>query len=101
MKLTGPRRRAAAFEWLERRADPRQVDAGTRAALEDDPLLAIPVEDRRHLVVDGEDEAGARLLGDTAHADVEPDRTVERGALRDQDVLQLVTECVGLALEPK
>ncbi len=83
---------ATALERFVRRPDPRQVDAGTRAALEDQTLLAVPVEDRGHLVLDGEDEAGARLLRHAPHPDVEPDRAVERGALGDQDVLQLVAE---------
>ena len=47
------RRRAAALEQLVRRADARQVDAGARAALEDDALLGVPVEDRVHRVLDG------------------------------------------------
>ncbi len=67
-------RRAAAFEGLRARADPREVDARARATLEDDALFGVPVEDRAHRVLDGEDEAGAPLLGDVLHADVEPDR---------------------------
>src|SRR3982751_4891046 len=68
---------AALRELLLRRAQLREVDAGARAAAEDDALAADPVEDRVHRVVDREDEArGAlRLL---LEADVEPDRAVER-----------------------
>ena len=57
MKLTGPEAVPPPFEQLVRRADARQVDAGARAALEDDPLLGVPVEDRVHRVLDREDEA--------------------------------------------
>ena len=57
------RRRAAAVEQLLAGADLRQVDARAGATLEDDPLLAVPVEDRVHRVVDRQDEAGRRLLG--------------------------------------
>ena len=90
------RRGAAALEVLLRRADARQVDAGARAALEDVALFPVPVEDRVHRVVDREDEARARLLRHALHADVEPHRRVERGALVHEDVLQLVAERLGL-----
>ena len=53
---------AAGGEQLLGGADAGQVDAGAGAALEDQPLLLVPVEDRVHRVVDGEDEAGADLL---------------------------------------
>ena len=46
MKETGPGRGAALGQRLHRPADPRQVDAGARAAPEDAPLLGVPVEDR-------------------------------------------------------
>jgi len=49
-------------------------------------------------VVDRQDEAGARLLRHTLHADVEPHRAVEGGALGDEDELQLVGEIGGLGL---
>ncbi len=98
MKLTGPDAVPPPSSSSTRRADLRQVDTGTGAALEDDALLAVPVEDRAHLVVDRQDEAGARLLRDVLDADVEPHRAVERGALRDEDVLQLVAEGLGLVL---
>ena len=53
---------AAALEVLDRGADAGEVDAGARAALEDHALFPVPVEDRVHLVVDREDEAGRGLL---------------------------------------
>ena len=78
--------------------DLRQVDTGPGAALEDDALFPIPVEDRAHLVVDRQDETGARLLGDVFDPDVEPDRAVEGRSLRDEDVLQLVAERLFLGI---
>ena len=89
---------AAALEQLGAGADLGQVDARTRTALEDHALLAVPVEDGVHRVVDRQDEAGAGLLTDARHADVEPHRAVESGALRDEDVLQFVGEGEGLGL---
>ena len=62
MKLTGPEAVPPPFSSSTTGADARQVHAGARAALEDDALLPVPVEDRVHRVVDGEDEAGAGLL---------------------------------------
>ena len=50
----------ASSSWLARML--REVHARARAALEDRPLLGVPVEDRVHRVVDREDEARARLL---------------------------------------
>ena len=91
-------RRAAALQQLVRRADVRQVDAGAGAALEDRALLDVPVEDRVHRVVDGEDEARRRLLRHAGDADVEPHRAVERRLLGDDEVLQLGVERVGLAV---
>ncbi len=89
---------AAALEVLDRGADLGQVDARARAALEDDALLPVPVQDGVHGVVDGEDEAGAGLLGDAGDADVEPHRRVERRLLGDQEVLELGPEGLGLGL---
>ncbi len=43
-----PGRRSAAVQEFLRRSDAREIDAGARPALEDDPLLAVPVEDRVH-----------------------------------------------------
>ncbi len=82
---------AALGELLLRRAQQAQVDAGARAAAEDDPLTADPVEDRLHRVVDREDEA-RRALRTLLEADVEPDRAVEGRELVDEDRLQLVLE---------
>ena len=64
-------------------------------------LLAVPVEDRVHRVVDGEDEARAGLLRHAGDADVEPHRAVERRPLGDEDVLQLGVERLGLASSTK
>ena len=88
---------AAAREALLRRADVGQVDARPRAALEDDALLADPVEDRLHGVLHRQDEAG-RALRVLAHADVEPHGRVECGHLVHQQVRQLVLEHLGLVL---
>ena len=51
MKLTGPDAVPPPLS-SSRRADARQVHAGTRTALEDDALLGVPVEDRVHRVLD-------------------------------------------------
>ena len=56
------RRRAAGGEQLLGGADAGEVEAGAGAALEDEALFLVPVEDRVHRVVDGEDEAGRDLL---------------------------------------
>ena len=73
MKETGPDAVPPEDSSSLRRADAGEVEAGAGAALEDQALLAVPVEDRVHRVVDGEDEAGADLLR-RGGADVEPDR---------------------------
>ncbi len=78
-------------------ADPGEVEAGAGAALEDHALFLVPVEDRLHGVVDGQDEAGADLLG-LLGADVEPDRRVEAEHLVEESVRQLVLEDVGVVL---
>ena len=63
MKETGPEavppEDSSSLE--ERMRD--RFEAGAGAALEDEALFLVPVEDRVHRVVDGEDEAGADLLG--------------------------------------
>ena len=46
-------RGAAGGEQLLGRADPGEVEAGAGAALEDEALLLVPVQDRVHRVVDG------------------------------------------------
>ena len=62
MKLTGPEAVPPPFSSSadERMFDRLMPEPG--AALEDRALLDVPVEDRVHLVVDGEDEAGRALL---------------------------------------
>ena len=87
---------ATTLQMLVARADVRQVDARTGSALEDGSLFAVPVEDSGHRVLDREDEARTRLLRDALHADVEPHRAVECGALGDEDELQFVAERLGL-----
>src|SRR6185436_18780238 len=71
-------------------------DARAGAALEDDPLLADPRQDRVHRFVDGEDEAGGALPV-LPRADVEPDRRVERHLLVHEQVRELRLEGLGLA----
>ena len=88
-------RGAAGGQQLLGRPDPGEVEAGAGAALEDQALLAVPVEDRVHRVVDGEDEAGRDLLR-ARRADVEPDRGVEREHLVQQRPGQLVLEDLGV-----
>ena len=65
---------------------------GAGAALEDVPSSRYQLRIAVHRVVDREDEARARLLRHALHADVEPHRRVERGALVHEDVLELVAE---------
>ncbi|CAB4835975.1 unannotated protein [freshwater metagenome] len=89
---------AATVQQLVAGADVRQVDPRAGATFEDDALFLVPVEDAVHRVLDRQDEAGAGLLGHTLDTDVEPHRAVERGPLRDQDVLQFVVQRVGLGL---
>ena len=48
---------AARGEQLLARPDPGQVDPGARPTLEDEALLAVPLQDRVHGVVDRENEA--------------------------------------------
>ena len=88
-------RRAAGGEQLLGGADAGEVEAGAGAALEDEALLLVPVQDRVHRVVDREDEAGGDLLRRRG-ADVEPDRGVEREVLVDQQPGQLVLEQLGV-----
>ena len=98
MKLTGPEAVPPPLSSSTEERMRRQVDARARAALEDRALLDVPVEDRVHLVVDGEDEAGRGLLGHARDADVEPHRRVERRLLGDEQVLELVAEGLGLVV---
>ena len=89
---------AATLQQFLARADLRQVDARTRAALEDGAFFAVPVEDAVHRVVDSEDEAGAGLLRHTGDTDVEPHWAVERSTLGDEDELEFVAKRVGLGV---
>ena len=66
MKETGPDAVPPRGEQLLGGADAGEVEAGAGAALEDEALLLVPVQDRVHRVVDGEDEAGARPAAATA-----------------------------------
>ena len=86
---------AAGGEQLLGGADAGEVQAGAGAALEDEALFLVPVQDRVHRVVDGEDEAGGDLLRRLG-ADVEPDRGVEREVLVHQQPGQLVLEDLGV-----
>src|SRR5581483_10162278 len=80
-------------------ADPGEVDPRARTALEDEPLLGVPLEDRLHRVLDAQDEAGrALLLALLAPAHVEPDRAVEGAHLVEQDVGQLGLERLRVLL---
>ena len=88
---------AAGGEQLLGGADAREVQAGTGAALEDEALLLVPVQDRVHRVVDREDEAGRDLLR-RRRTDVEPDRGVEGEVLVDQQPGQLVLEDLGVGV---
>ena len=90
-------RRTAGGEELLGGADAGEVEAGAGAALEDEALLLVPVEDRVHRVVDREDEAGRDLLRRRG-ADVEPHRGVEGEVLVDQQPGQLVLEDLGVAV---
>ncbi len=82
---------AAGGEELLGGADAGEVQAGAGAALEDHALFLVPVEDRLHGVVDGQDEAGGDLLR-LGRTDVEPHRGVEAEDLVQEGVGQLVLE---------
>ena len=87
-----PARLAAAGEKLRSRADTTQVDAGTRPALEDQPFLGVPVQDRLHGVLDRQDEAGGGLWQGPRNPDVEPHGRVERRLLGDEQMGELIGE---------
>ena len=96
MKLTGPRGGAAGGQQLLATSGcADRFSAGAGAALEDQALFAVPVQDRVHRVVDGEDEARRHLLRGGG-ADVEPDRGVEAEDLVQQHPGQLVVEDLGV-----
>src|SRR3712207_7958174 len=74
-------------------ADLREVDAGTGAALEDRPLLHVPVEDGLHLVLDREDETrAALLLALVAPADVRSEEHTSELQSRQYLVCRLLLE---------
>ena len=89
-------RLAAAGEELRSRADATQVDAGTRPALEDQPFLGVPVQDRLHGVLHRQDEAGGGLGSGARNPDVEPHGRVERHLLGDEQMCELIGEPSGL-----
>jgi len=91
-----PRGDAAARQRLDGPTEPRQVDAGARAPLEDQTLGLGQVEDRLHGVADVVDVAGGGLLALALDADVEPDRRVEGDDLVEHQVGQLVGEDLGV-----
>ncbi len=91
----GTRGVAAGGQQLLGGADAGEVQAGAGAALEDHALFLVPVEDRLHGVVDGQDEAGGDLLR-LGRADVEPDRAVEAEDLVQEGVGQFVLEDLGV-----
>src|SRR5262249_45234348 len=86
---------SAASEALLRRAQAGEGDARARAAFENDPLLAGPVEDRIPPVLDREEEAPPALRR-RLHPPVEPDRAVEGGFLLEEEVGELVGERVAV-----
>ena len=86
---------AAGAEQLLGGTDAGEVQAGPGAALEDDSLLLVPVEDGLHGVVDAEDKAGGDLLRRVG-ADVEPHRRVEGEVLVQQQPGQLLPEDLGV-----
>ena len=88
---------AGGLEELLAGADTREVQACTRATLEDEALFLVPVEDGIHRVVNRENEAGADLLRGGG-ADVEPHRRVEAEHLVQQHVGELVLEDLGIGV---
>src|SRR6202049_4701883 len=68
----------------------REVGASAAAELEQHAFRLDQLEDRLHRVLHRVDEARRTLLGAAGHADVEPDRAVEGGVLRDQEVAELL-----------
>src|SRR5262249_46252267 len=77
--------------------DPGQVNPGTRAALENQALLAIPVENGFHGVIDRKDEAGGNLPW-RGSPDIEPDRGIKTKYLMNKSVGELVLENLSVAL---
>ena len=87
--------RATGVQEFLARANAREVQSSTRATLEDQAFFAVPVQDRVHGVIHGQDEAGTDLLlGGGTH--VEPDRGVEREDLVDQHPRHFVLKDFGV-----
>ena len=76
MKLTAAPKRCRRPKASRGTSAGREIDARARAAFEDHPLVAVPVQDRVHVVVNLQDEAG-RALRFGLDTDVEIDRAVE------------------------
>ena len=95
-----PRGRATRRQQLLAGTNTGEVESRARSALEDATFFAVPVEDGVHGVVDGQDEAGADLLG-RRRSDVEPHRGVEREHLVQQHGRQFVLEYFGVSLGSK
>src|SRR5664279_84969 len=87
--------RTAARQQLLAGPDPRQVETRAGSTLEDEALLAVPVQDRVDRVVEREDEAGAHLLR-ARGSDVEPHGRVEREHLVEKHVREFVLEDLGV-----
>ncbi len=96
----GARRRAAARQELTRGPDRRQIRARARSELEEHPLGARQTQNRVHRVLHRVDETGGALRR-RLEAAVEPDGTVERGLLIDEDVLQVVAERLEILVARK
>src|SRR5581483_4576047 len=86
---------AARRKLLAARPQRREVHARAGTAFEDHPLVPVPVEDRVHVVLDLEDEAGG-TLGLRIDPDVEIDGTVERSDLMNQNIFQLIAERISV-----
>ena len=90
----GTRGNASTGEGFLAAAQGGEIRAGAGAPLEKHALGAGQAHDRFHVVLHGIDEAGGALwLG--LHADVEPDRRVERHFLLDEQVGELVAESLA------
>src|SRR5713226_5786322 len=90
-------RGAARRKFLEARTQRRKIHARTGTAFEDHSFVAVPAQDRLHVVVDLENETG-RALRFGLDADVEPYRAVERRHLVDEQMRQFGLERVALGV---